>query len=303
MNVKNLLKDKTVDGIVIYFCEATGKSVDQSIEHITYTDDSINLNYQESLIEKDLPKAIERNELLLHYQPRVNLETGKIVGTEALIRWEHPELGQIAPINFIPLAERTGEIIPIGNWVLYEACLQNKEWQDDGFSPMVMSVNLSLRQFSQQDLVDTVSKVLNETGLSPHYLELEITESMTADIPNTIRMLNQLKALGVLISIDDFGTGYSTFSHLKRFPVDILKIDQSFVHDLADNPKDQAIVKTIISLAHNLNLRVVAEGIETEDHLCFLKEHMCDEGQGFLFSKPLPVNELIVNFSIEKEFN
>lgn len=241
----------------------------------------------------DLPKAIERNEFLLHFQPKVNLETGKVVGVEALIRWEHPQLGLIAPDEFIPLAEKTGEIIKIGKWVLYTACKQNKIWQDDGFSPVIMSVNLSPCQFIEQTLFETVSEVLKETGLSPNYLELEITEGVSINSTNTIITLKNLKGLGILISLDDFGTGYSTLKYLKEFPVDIIKIDKLFVMDLSNSSKDREIVKTIITLAHNLNLRVIAEGIETQDHLRFLKQYHCNEGQGYFFSRPLPGNELI----------
>ena len=260
--------------------------------------ESTNTENAYKTLELDLAKAIERNEFLLYFQPKINLETGKVVGAEALIRWEHPELGRVAPDNFIPLAEETGEIIPIGKWVLYKACQQNKLWHDAGLTSMVMSVNLSLRQFCQQEFADIVSEVLKETGLQPQYLELEITESMIADIPDTFDMLTRLKGLGVLISIDDFGKGYSSLNYLKEFPVDSLKIDKSFVLDLSHNTKDQAIVKTIISLAHNLGMSVVAEGIESENHFHFLKQHKCNEGQGFLFSRPVPPEELMSKFGL-----
>ncbi|MET1030094.1 PAS domain S-box protein [Domibacillus tundrae] len=242
-------------------------------------------------MEADLYKAMERDELLLHYQPKINLKTGNIVGVEALIRWNHPEQGMISPVAFIPFAEETGLIIPIGEWALHTACKQQKAWQEKGFSP-VMAVNLSARQFTQSNFVHTVAAILKETGLEPQYLELEITESMTLDIERTISTLQQLKNLGVHISIDDFGTGFSSLNYLKQFPVDTLKIDQSFVRELYNNPNDETIVKTIISMAHNLNLNVVAEGIETKEQLVFLQEHLCNEGQGYFFSKPLPANEL-----------
>ncbi|MED1472139.1 EAL domain-containing protein [Bacillus salipaludis] len=242
-------------------------------------------------LEMYLHKAIQQEELLLHYQPKISLKTGKIVGVEALIRWNHPELGMVAPNTFIPVAEETGLIIPIGEWALYTACKQNKEWQQKGFVTTV-SVNLSAKQFTQSNLEETVAKILLETKLEPKYLELEITESMTANIDRTITTLQKLKKLGIHISIDDFGTGFSSLNYLQKFPVNTLKIDQSFVRRLQNNPNDETIVKTIISMAHNLNLSVVAEGIETKEQLIFLQQHLCDEGQGFLFTKPLSAQEL-----------
>ncbi|MDQ6600647.1 EAL domain-containing protein [Bacillus salipaludis] len=242
-------------------------------------------------LEMYLHKAIQQEELLLHYQPKISLKTGKIVGVEALIRWNHPELGMVAPNTFIPVAEETGLIIPIGEWALYTACKQNKEWQQKGFVTTV-SVNLSAKQFTQSNLEETVAKILLQTKLEPNYLELEITESMTANIERTINTLHKLKKLGVHISIDDFGTGFSSLNYLQKFPVNTLKIDQSFVRSLQNNPNDETIVKTIISMAHNLNLSVVAEGIETKEQLIFLQQHLCDEGQGFLFTKPLSAQEL-----------
>ncbi|MFF2752782.1 EAL domain-containing protein [Psychrobacillus sp. NPDC058041] len=242
-------------------------------------------------MEVDLYKAIEHDEFLLHYQPKISLKTGNILGVEALIRWNHPESGMISPATFIPISEETGLIIPIGEWVLYTACKQNKAWQQKGFKT-VMAVNISARQFTQSNFVNLVATILKETGLKPQYLELEITESMTTDIECTISTLQQLKQLGVRISIDDFGTGFSSLNYLKQFPIDTLKIDQSFVRGLYNNPNDETIVKTIISMAHNLHLNVVAEGIETKEQLVFLQQHLCNEGQGYFFSKPLLANEL-----------
>lgn len=242
-------------------------------------------------LELDLHKAIENNEFLLYYQPKVNLNTGQIVGFEALIRWNHPELGMVSPNTFIPIAEETGLIIPIGKWALYEACIQNIRWHQKGLETVV-SVNLSARQFTQSNMVQTIAEVLHKTRLKPQFLEIEITESMTADSEYTISTLQQLKYLGVRVSIDDFGTGFSSLNYLKQFPVDTLKIDQSFIQELHKNPSDETIVKTIISMAHNLNLNVVAEGIETREQLVFLQQHLCNDGQGYFFSKPLPVNEL-----------
>lgn len=242
-------------------------------------------------LEMDLHKSIQDEELILHYQPKVSLKTGKIVGVEALIRWNHPELGEVAPGNFIPIAEDTGLIIPIGEWVLYTACKQNKEWQKKGLSTIV-SVNVSARQFTQSNMQETVSRILLETELEPQYLELEISDSMTANIERTFETLQNLKKLGVKISIDDFGTGFSSLNYLQKFPIDTLKIDQSLVHRIESNVNDKTIVKTIISMAHSLNLNVVAEGIQTKEQLVFLQQHLCDEGQGFFFTKPIQATEL-----------
>ncbi len=255
-------------------------------------------------LEMELHKAIQQNELFLQYQPKVNLKSGEIIGTEALIRWNHPEWGVVSPGEFIPIAEETGLIISIGEWALLTACEQNKKWHEQGFSNLVVSVNLSARQFSQKNLVRTVGNVLLQTGLNAKYLELEITESMTVDIERTISTLQDLKKLGVRISIDDFGTGFSSLNYLKRFPVDTLKIDQSFVRELRNDPNDETIVKTIISMAHNLNLNVVAEGIETGEQLVFLQQHLCDIGQGYFFSKPVFSHELERDFvNIEQLVN
>ncbi|WP_160725238.1 EAL domain-containing protein [Bacillus sp. USDA818B3_A] len=242
-------------------------------------------------IELELRKAIEQNQFTLHYQPKLDLRTGELVGVEALIRWNHPIWGLVLPESFIGIAEDTGLIIPIGEWVLYTACRQIKNWQKKGFYTAV-SVNLSQKQFINLNIVKTIEEVLQKTGLEPHYLEVELTESIKPDLEHTILTLQQLKNLGVSISIDDFGTGYSSLSYLKELPIDTLKIDQSFVRELHNNPNDEAIVKTIISIAHNLNLKVVAEGIETKEQLIFLQQHLCDQGQGYLFSKPMSAKEL-----------
>jgi diguanylate cyclase (GGDEF)-like protein/PAS domain S-box-containing protein len=256
-----------------------------------YSSDKQDAKFNPLKMEMELRKAIERNELLLYYQPKIHLKTGRIVGVEALIRWKHPEWGLVTPENFIPIAEETGLIIPIGEWAFYTACYQNKMWQQQGFSTVV-SVNISARQFTQSNLVETIQEVLKKTGLEPQYLELEITESITEDINRTISTLRRLKQLGVRISIDNFGTGFSSLYYLKQFPVDMLKIDQSFVRELQHHPNDETIVKTIISMAHNLNLSVVAEGIKTNEQLLFLQQHLCNVGQGDFFSKPVPAKEL-----------
>ncbi|WP_342429985.1 EAL domain-containing protein [Neobacillus sp. FSL H8-0543] len=251
-------------------------------------------------IEVELHKAIKNNQLLLHYQPKIDLNTGKIVGVEALIRWDHPVWGMVSPGTFIPIAEETGLILPIGEWALNAACKQTKTWQQQGFSTVV-SVNLSAIQFNQTNIIDIIESILQKTGLEPHFLEIEITETMTVDIDRTIFMLQQLKKIGVRVSIDDFGTGFSSLSYLKNFPVDTLKIDQCFVKELRNNPNDETMVKTIISMAHNLNLNVVAEGIETKEQLVFLQQHICDDGQGYFLSKPLTPYQLEEKrFEIEK---
>ena len=243
-------------------------------------------------MEKHLRRALERDEFLIHYQPQVDLYTGRITGMEALVRWQSPELGFIPPARFIPLAEETGLIVPIGEWVLRAACAQNKAWQDAGFPPLVMAVNLSPRQFRQEGLAETVARIVEETGLEPQRIELEIIESLLMhDVDSATVILNKLKELGVQLTMDDFGTGYSSLSYLKRFPFDKMKIDQSFVHDITSDPDSAAIVKTIIALAHSLNLRVIAEGIETEGQLGYLRSHACDEMQGYYFSRPVPTLE------------
>lgn len=236
-----------------------------------------------------LRQAISNEDFVLHYQPKVSLASHQIIGAEALVRWNSAHSGMVSPASFIPLAEETGLIIPLGEWVLRTACRQNRAWQEAGYPPIPISVNLSPRQLARGDIVEVVERILDETGLQPQYLELEITESvMTTDVEKSFALLTRLRTLGVQISLDDFGTGYSSLSYLKRFPVDTLKIDQSFVRDIATDQDSAAIVKAIISLGRNLNLTVLAEGIETEDQFRFLLENGCDEGQGYLMSKPVP---------------
>ena len=243
-------------------------------------------------IESDLRNALERGEFLLHYQPKVDARTGRVTGMEALIRWRHPELGMVPPARFIGLAEETGLIVPIGAWVTRTACAQNKAWQDAGLPPLQISVNLSARQFVQKDLVQSVAGVLRDTGLEAQYLEIELTESLVmTDVDHAIDVMRQLKLLGVKLSINDFGTGYSSLAYLKRFPIDVLKIDQSFVRDITVDLNDAAITVSIISLGHNLKLKVIAEGVETQEQLAYLLHHGCDEVQGYLFSRPLPADE------------
>ncbi|WP_271751326.1 putative bifunctional diguanylate cyclase/phosphodiesterase [Cohnella sp. JJ-181] len=238
-------------------------------------------------LENELRKALDRGEFFLVYQPQVELATGKVVGVEALIRWQHSSKGLVSPAEFIPLAEETGMIVPIGEWALRTACVLARRWSHTKVGPLRMSVNLSSRQFLSPDFAESVERVVRETGMPPELLDLEITESMTMDVNRSIETLNQLKTLGVSISIDDFGTGYSSLSYLKSFPVDRLKIDQSFVRQMQSDTNDRSIVATIISLAHNLNLHVVAEGVETASQSEFLAQQGCDEMQGYYISKPL----------------
>ncbi|MFF2157007.1 putative bifunctional diguanylate cyclase/phosphodiesterase [Paenibacillus chitinolyticus] len=250
------------------------------------------VSLQKLQLENDLRRAITNNEFVLHYQPQVEIESGQIVGMEALIRWNHPQKGFIPPGDFIPFAEQSGLIVPISEWVLHEACQQNQAWQDAGLPKVPVSVNLSSRQFLQHNLKAKVDQVLQHTGLAPRFLELEITESMTMDVEHAIASLLELKQLGVQVSIDDFGTGYSSLSYLKRFPVDRLKIDRSFVRDIMEDPSDAAIVATIISMTRHLNLKVIAEGVETEEQLSFLHRNQCHEVQGYWFSPPLTADKM-----------
>ncbi|WP_256756649.1 bifunctional diguanylate cyclase/phosphodiesterase [Cohnella sp. WQ 127256] len=239
-------------------------------------------------IQHEMRRALMNKEFILYYQPQYDLASGQIVGLEALIRWVHPDRGLISPGDFIPAAEESGIIVALGDWVIEEACRQNKAWQDAGMPRIPVSVNLSIRQFTQRNLTDKVAEVLQQTGLQARYLELEITESMTMDIERASQCLKELTDLGVNISIDDFGTGYSSFHYLKNLPIARLKIDRSFVRDLEQDPNDAAIVAAIIAMAHNLQLQVIAEGVETKDQVHFLRSHRCDEMQGYFGSPPLP---------------
>jgi len=243
-------------------------------------------------LETRLHDAVAMGQLQLVYQPMVNLASGGITGCEALLRWHHPELGVVSPAHFIPIAEDSGLIVPIGDWVLRTACAQAKTWWDAGLPPVTVAVNISARQFLQQDVVSWVMDTLLKTGLPPELLELELTETLIAqDVEKVITTFGQLRDVGVKLSIDDFGTGYSSLGYLKRFPADTLKIDRSFVRDMLTDPEDATIVLAVISLAHNLEFNVIAEGVETEQHCHFLRQHHCDEIQGYYFSKPVPAAE------------
>ncbi len=241
-------------------------------------------------METDLRRAVERQEFIVHYQPIVTLETGRLRGFEALVRWQHPEQGLVSPAKFIPIAEETGLIVPIGSWVLHEACRQIREWRDrypDCF-PLQMSVNLSGKQFLQPDLIGQIREILDETHLDPSHLKLEITESVVMDnVEVAIEMLRQIRRLGIDLSIDDFGTGYSSLSYLHRFPLNTLKIDRSFVSRMHENNENREIVGTIIMLAKNLGMDVIAEGVETKDQMLRLWEMGGKYGQGYYFSRPV----------------
>jgi diguanylate cyclase (GGDEF)-like protein len=244
-------------------------------------------------LENDLHRALERKELVLYYQPKVDAATRRVKGMEALIRWNHPDRGLIPPIQFIPMAETSGLILPIGEFVIRAVCKQIKTWQEAGYKQMNIALNVSSHQFEKQNLIEIIKAALQDTMISPQCLEVEITESTIMRNPEkAIQILMEIKAMGLRIAIDDFGTGYSSLSYLKRLPLDFLKIDQSFVKGVASDPKDQTIVRTTIAMAHSLNLKTIAEGVETEEQLHFLQEHGCDEIQGYLFSQPLPAGEI-----------
>lgn len=262
-----------------------------------YTADMNTRAFEFLLMESGLRKAIDNNELVVFYQPLIDLENNKLIGMEALLRWRHPEKGMISPGDFIPLAEETGLIEPIGEWVLRAACAQNKQWQDAGYPPVKVSVNMSARQFSKKNIAEMIGDILEETGLSPEHLGIEITESVIMqDVKSTISKLKQLHKMGVSLSIDDFGTGYSSLSYLKLFPIDNLKIDRSFVFNITSDSTDAAIAASVILLAHSMNLKVVAEGVETEEQLEVLRQQGCDYVQGFLFSRPLAAEEFVPFF-------
>jgi EAL domain-containing protein (putative c-di-GMP-specific phosphodiesterase class I) len=243
-------------------------------------------------LERALRRAVENDEFELYYQPKVDVASGRIGAMEALVRWRHPTRGIVSPAEFIPLSEELGLIIPLGAWVLLTACQQNKRWQEAGLAPLRVAVNLSAVQFRQRNLADFVAQMLADTGLDPSWLELEVTESVVMqNAEDATDTLMQLHGQGIHISIDDFGTGYSSLSYLKRFPLDTLKIDRSFVRDISTNPDDAAIVKSVIALAHSLRLKVIAEGVETAEQLDYLRSLGCDEYQGYYRSKPVTAAE------------
>jgi predicted signal transduction protein with EAL and GGDEF domain len=243
-------------------------------------------------LESDLHQALAREQFVLHYQPKVDAQTGRLRGAEALIRWLHPERGLVPPATFIPLAEDSGLIEGIGNWVIHEACRQARAWQDQGLTPTRVAVNLSAFQFHHGTLLEAIRRSLEEFSLDPAFLEVEITESaLMSDPEESVAILRRLSEMGVLVSVDDFGTGYSSMSYLQRFPIDKLKIDRTFISDVTSSNDDASIVSAIVSLGHTLNLKVIAEGVETPEQLEFLQMLGCDQYQGYHYSRPMPADD------------
>lgn len=282
-----------VDGLMKAADVAMYRAKEQGRNNFQFYTPDMNFRAGELLmLETELRKALDEEQLVLYYQPQVHMASGALVGMEALVRWRHPEQGMVPPGDFIPLAEDSGLILPIGAWVLRTACAQNRAWQEMGLPPIRVSVNISARQFRQIELVRTVTRILEETGLDPAWLELEITESsIMYDIEAVIRILQELNAMGVRLAIDDFGTGYSSLSYLKRLPVSTLKIDQSFVRDITTDHNDAAIATSVIALARSMGLEVIAEGVEAPEQMAFLQERGCYRGQGYYFSRPLAAEE------------
>ncbi len=268
-----------------------------------YADEINKASFEHLKMENQLRFAIERDEFFLLYQPKVNVVSGKVVGMEALIRWKHPEMGIVSPVEFIPVAEYTGLITVIGECVLRTACQQIRDWLEAGFDHFIMAVNLSPQQFRQHDLLERMSEIVAEVGVEPRYLEVEITEgAIMDDVDAAIVTMQALHDMGIALSIDDFGTGYSSLSYLKRFPLDTLKIDRSFVNDIATNSDDASIVIAIIGMAHNMGLKVIAEGVETDQQLTFLRELNCDDIQGYLFSPPVSADKFTEMLISEQRF-
>jgi diguanylate cyclase (GGDEF)-like protein len=274
--------------VAMYRAKDTGR------DNYLFYSAAMNVHTVEQLeLESDLRHALERNEFLLHYQPKVEIATGKITGVEALLRWNHPRRGLVPPMEFIPLAEETGLIVPIGEWVLATACAQTKSWQDQDLPKLDVAVNLSARQFADPMLLPKLTQIIRASGLDPSSLELEITESLVMSHgESAVAVLQKLKSIGVRIAIDDFGTGYSSLAYLKRFPIDTIKVDRSFIRDIPADRGDKLITRAIIAMAHSLKLRVVAEGVETADQLRFLRSERCETVQGFFLHRPLPAAEV-----------
>jgi diguanylate cyclase (GGDEF)-like protein len=273
--------------IAMYQAKAEGKN------NVQFYSERLNANTLERLaLESSLRHALERNEFCLYYQAKRDIAGGKITGMEALLRWEHPDLGIVAPMQFIPVAEETGLIIPIGRWVLRTVCLQSIDWRRQGLPALSIAVNLTSRQFLDEHLLNDISSILGETGMDPHLLELELSEGLLIhDVENTLRIITALKALGIRIAVDDFGTGYSSLALLQRFPLDTIKIDRSFMRDFVGTEKDTGLADAIIAMGKSLSLTVVAQGVETKEQADHLRVHACDELQGFYFKRPLPVDE------------
>ncbi|ABB33299.1 diguanylate cyclase/phosphodiesterase with PAS/PAC sensor(s) [Geobacter metallireducens RCH3] len=285
---------ETVDALLKNADAAMYHAKEQGKNNYQFYSAEMNIRVFERLsLETSLHRAVKNQEFLLHYQPRVDLRNGRICGVEALVRWNHPEMGLVSPAKFIPLAEETGLIVPMGEWVLRTACAQNKAWQDAGLPPLRMAVNLSARQFRQENLIAMVEEILMETGLAPQWLELELTESLVMqEAEKSAAILRELTDRGIEVAIDDFGTGYSSLSYLKRFPIANLKIDQAFIRDMTRDPDDATLVKTIITMAHGLGMKTIAEGVELAEQIDFLCRHQCEEMQGYYFSRPITAEEL-----------
>ncbi|MGY2044859.1 EAL domain-containing response regulator [Pseudomonas pergaminensis] len=282
LRVRNLLRLKARGDRADPSRELTPQQTGMNVHDLTRQD-----------LENALRLAVEREEFSVHYQPKVEVATGRICALEALLRWERPDYGAVSPAVFVPILENIGLIVPVGRWVIEQVCEQIAEWQRGAIGAVEVSVNVSGNQLIEGDLIADIAHTLAQTGVEPHWLEVELTEgSLMENTQHTIASLQRLHAMGVKISIDDFGTGYSSLAYLRRFPIDTLKIDIAFIREVTSNPQDAAITRTIIELAHSLNLRVVAEGVETQAQLAFLKEAGCDQIQGYLFSRPLPVDTL-----------
>jgi len=287
------LHEDTADGLIrkadaaMYKVKENGRN-----GYVVYSEQFDHCLIERNSLETDLRMALNNNELSLFYQPQIHLETNQVIGVEALLRWHHPKGGLISPDKFIPIAEESGLIISIGEWVLHEACRQHAEWIRQGLPRLRIAVNVSATQFRQKDFGACVKKVIEDTGIDPKYIELELTESMVMTDPlQTVITLNELKSLGIKLAIDDFGTGYSSLSYLTRFPIDRIKIDQSFIRNIQDLPANEAIVRAIIAMGGSLGLEMIAEGVETLDELECIKNHRCQEVQGYYFSRPIPADE------------
>lgn len=282
LRVRNLLRLKTRGDWVSHSRELAQRPTGMNVHDLARQD-----------LENALRQAVEHHEFTLHYQPKVEVASGRLCALEALLRWERPDYGAVSPAVFVPILESLGLIVPVGRWVIEQVCRQIAEWQQGPIGPVEVSVNVSGHQLIEGDLIADIARLLKQNQVEPHWLEVELTEgSLMENTQHTIASLQRLHTMGVKISIDDFGTGHSSLAYLRRFPIDTLKIDIAFIREVTSNPQDAAITRTIIELAHSLNLRVVAEGVETQAQLAFLKEAGCDQIQGYLFSRPLPVETL-----------
>ena len=300
IGIANYPKDGTdADTLIANADAAMYRAKEMGRDNFQFYTPELNTKVHEKLVlQQELRNAITRSEFFLLYQPQVDLRTGCVFAVEALIRWRHPNLGVVSPDKFIPVAEESGLIVTIGDWVLHEACRQNKSWRNAGMPRLTVSVNVSARQFGEKNLAARVAHSLEKSGLEAQYLELELTESLIMqNVEAAIATMKELQTLGVRLSIDDFGTGYSSLAALKSFPVTRLKIDRSFITDLVTNENDRAVTTAVISLGQKLNLRVIAEGVETAEQMDFLRENNCDEMQGYHFSRPGPAEEIENLFS------